>query len=202
MSLSLFLRTIESAEFDGMVRQMVTELKRAGDVHNFEDDVHKALKQSAKDGKLSQMVQTPTDTQVAKRTKDVKKETEKRLGNLYHLDRKILKLSESSYWKDMVEDVVHDTWRELERGDNNDNDDDKDSSDYTRSSPKRAKMEERHNRTDYNDALARATAAAAALSASIPHSAPVEEPPVSAPWASADNNDQTAVYQPFLGSGQ
>jgi hypothetical protein len=92
----------------------MTELKRAGDLLHAEDDFTHAISQSAKDGKLAQLVVgQPTDLQKQKKRAEVKNEIEKRLGNLAQIERKIHKTTDSSWINDSIHDCVHNAAKAL-----------------------------------------------------------------------------------------
>ncbi len=108
-------RVAESGDFEELARSIMTELKRAGDLLHAEDDFTSAIAQSAKDGKLSQVTAgPPSELQKQKKRAEVKKEIEKRLGNLAQIERKIQKTTDSSWINDSVHDYVHNAAKALQ----------------------------------------------------------------------------------------
>jgi hypothetical protein len=108
-------RVAESGDFEEIARSVMTELKRAGELLHAEDDFSSCIAQSFKDGKLAQVVVgAPTELQKQKKRAEVKKEIEKRLGNLAQIERKIQKTAESSWINDFVHDYVHNAAKALQ----------------------------------------------------------------------------------------
>lgn len=104
---TLVASVLASAEFSELIRSVMTELKRLGETHKFEDDVRSALQQSVRDGRLSLAVaEIPSELQKKKKRAEVKSEVEKRLGNFSGIEKRISGIVDSSYMREQVEKLV------------------------------------------------------------------------------------------------
>lgn len=109
---------MKSPEFDEIVRSVVSELKRTGDLHWFEDDVQKAVSQSVQLGDV--LSGAPTEVQIKRKRAEVQIEISKRLSNFSQLERKIQSTLDATWIREMVDDCVHSTARKLVMGSSND----------------------------------------------------------------------------------
>lgn len=104
----------KKGEIEEIVRTCMTELKRTGELHRFEDDVERGISHSSKYGKLN-VLQTGTVTELQKKKKktEVKNELEKRMGNFHELEKRTAQIVESTWMRLMVSDAVHANVRDL-----------------------------------------------------------------------------------------
>lgn len=111
---------VKKEQLSELVRNAMTEMKKTGELHRFEDEVERGINHSAKYGKLNVLqAGAVTELQKKKKKTEVKNELEKRMNGFTELDRRIAQITESSWMRQMVYEVTQENVAEhlRKRGD-------------------------------------------------------------------------------------